>query len=79
MRESPKHKYFYIEKAPDLRQFISNRAAIFSIIQTALENGLDPYRYLTWLMKTASKTDLSADENLLPLLPWNAPPDCRVG
>lgn len=54
-------------------------AVIFSIIQTALENGLDPYHYLTWLMKTASKTDLSADENLLPLLPWNAPPDCRVG
>lgn len=54
-------------------------AVIFSMIQTALENGLDPYRYLTWLMKTASKTDLSTDENLLPLLPWNAPPDCRVG
>ena len=53
-------------------------AVIFSMIQTALENGLDPYRYLTWLMKTASKTDLSDDENLLPLLPWNAPQDCRV-
>ena len=54
-------------------------AVIFSMIQTALENGLDPYRYLTWLMKTASKAHLSAEENLLPLLPWNAPQDCRVG
>ena len=54
-------------------------AVIFSMIQTALENGLDPYRYLTWLMKTASKTNLSAAENLLPLLPWYAPQDCRVG
>lgn len=54
-------------------------AVIFSMIQTALENGLDPYRYLTWLMKTASKTDLTSDENLLLMLPWNAPLDCRVG
>lgn len=54
-------------------------AVIFSMIQTALENGLDPYRYLTWLMKTASITDLTSDENLLLMLPWNAPQDCRVG
>ena len=26
-------------------------AMIFSMIQTALENQLDPYRYLTWLLK----------------------------
>ena len=54
-------------------------AGVFSIIQTALENGLDPYRYLIWLMKAANKTDLSKEENLQALLPWNAPQDCRAG
>ena len=53
-------------------------AVIFSLIQTALENGLDPYRYLTWLLKNAAKTDLSADESIRALLPWNAPEECRV-
>ena len=24
---------------------------MFSLIQTAIENGLDPYKYLTWLLK----------------------------
>ena len=53
-------------------------AVIFSLIQTALENGLDPYRYLTWLLKNVAKTDLSADESIQALLPWNAPEECRV-
>ena len=26
-------------------------AMMFSLIQTAIENGLEPYRYLTWLLK----------------------------
>lgn len=34
---------------------------MFSLIQTAIENGLDPYRYLTWLMKTARDVDLSQE------------------
>ena len=29
-------------------------AVMFSLIQTAIENGLDPYKYLTWLLKTAN-------------------------
>ena len=39
-------------------------AVIFSIIQTAIENGLDPYRYLTWLMKTAASSDFTQPEEI---------------
>ena len=30
-------------------------AVMFSLIQTAMENGLDPYKYLTWLLKESKK------------------------
>ena len=53
-------------------------AVIFSLIQTAIENGLDPYKYLTWLMKTAKNADLSDTETVQSLLPWNVPADCRT-
>lgn len=49
-------------------------AVIFSLIQTAIENGLDPWRYLTWLFDTAAKGGVDADG----LLPWVAPDSCRV-
>lgn len=48
-------------------------AVIFSLIQTALENGLEPWKYLTWLMQTAN-----LPENVEALLPWNAPQECRA-
>ena len=51
-------------------------AVMFSLIQTAIENGLDPYRYLTWLMKTAKDTDLTDEQTIQTLLPWNAPAEC---
>ena len=47
-------------------------------IQTALENGLDPYRYLTWLLKEANNADLTQAEEIQKLLPWNAPEECRA-
>ena len=53
-------------------------AVIFSLIQTALENRLDPYCYLTWLMKEACRTDLTDEDNVQALLPWNAPAECQV-
>ena len=53
-------------------------AVMFSLIQTAIENGLDPYRYLTWLMKTAKDADLSQEDALQALLPWNAPKECKA-
>ena len=49
-------------------------AVIFSLIQTAIENGLDPWRYLTWLIDNAAKGDVDA----VGLLPWVAPDSCRV-
>ena len=52
-------------------------AIMFSLIQTAIENGLDPYKYLTWLMKTAKDTDLSQEDTIQTLLPWNAPVECK--
>ena len=53
-------------------------AVIFSLIQTAIENSLDPYRYLTWLMKTANTADLTEPTTIEALLPWNAPENCKT-
>ena len=53
-------------------------AVMFSLIQTAIENGLDPYKYLTWLLKTAKDADLSQVDKVQALLPWNAPQDCKT-
>ena len=53
-------------------------AVIFSLIQTALENKLDPYRYLTWLMDAAKDADRNDPEAVERLLPWNAPEACRM-
>ena len=51
---------------------------IYSLIETAKENGLDPYRYLLWLLQNApqlSETDEAWAEKLLPA---NAPEECYV-
>ena len=56
----------------------SGSAVMFSLIQTAIESGLDPYKYLTWLMKMANKADLTDEQIVQPLLPWNAPEECRA-
>ena len=53
-------------------------AVIFTLIQTAIENNLDPFRYLTWLMGTAADVDLSQPETVQQLLPWNAPAECKT-
>ena len=53
-------------------------AVIFSLIQTASENGLDPYRYLTWLLSSAAEVDLAQPNVVRPLLPWNAPASCKA-
>ena len=45
---------------------------MFSLIQTAIESGLDPYKYLTWLLKTANTADLKNLEIIENLLPWYA-------
>ena len=44
-------------------------SVIYSLIETAKENGLDPYRYLLWLLQNApclSETDEAWAKKLLP-------------
>lgn len=44
-------------------------AVMFSLIQTAIENNIDPYKYLVWVMKKGQKlkdTDKNWAEKLLP-------------
>ena len=53
-------------------------AIIYSLIETAKENGLDPYRYLTWLLHEAPKLNMGIEEQIEKLLPVNAPEECRV-
>ena len=56
----------------------TSSSVIFSLIQTAIENGLDPYRYLSWLMSSVAEVDLGQPENIQLLLPWYAPTMCRT-
>ena len=51
-------------------------AMMFSMIQTAMENGLDPCRYLVWMLKAANNANLSDPATVQNLLPWNAPHMC---
>ena len=53
-------------------------AIMFSLIQTAIENGLDPYKYLTWLLKRAKDADLTDAQVVQNLLPWNTLVECRA-
>ena len=53
-------------------------AVMFSLIQTAMENGLDPYKYLTWLLKTANNADMTDTQVVQNLLPWNAPAEYQT-
>ena len=46
---------------------------IFSLIETAKENGLDPYRYLTRLLNEAPKRAVNDPNWAATLLPQNAP------
>ena len=51
-------------------------AIMFSLLQTAIENGMDPYNYLTWLLRKAKDADLTDAETVQNLLPWNAVTEC---
>ena len=51
-------------------------AYVYSIIETAKMNGLDPYRYLMYIFNNKAMLDNS--ETLQMLLPWNAPDSCRI-
>ena len=52
-------------------------AIYFSLIETAKENNLDPYKYLVWVFKTAPTLDMTDCDQVETLLPMNAPDSCR--
>ena len=55
-------------------------AVTFSIIETAKENGLNPYAYLTYILRNAPNLNIQNDRDaLLNLLPDHAPNFCKVG
>ena len=49
---------------------------IYSLIETAKETGLDPFRYLTWVLEIAPTLDRTVEDRAVPLLPANAPESC---
>lgn len=53
-------------------------AVLFSLIETAKENGLDPNRYLTWALTEAPRLSQQDTGWAARLVPWNAPENCRV-
>ena len=53
-------------------------AVLFSLIETAKENGLDPFRYLTWVFSEAPQRSLTDPGWARSLLPQNAPIRCKA-
>ena len=54
-------------------------AVLYSLIETAKETGLDPYRYLLWVLECAPKLEQIADETWAEkLIPAQAPAECRA-
>ena len=55
-------------------------AIVYSIVETAKENQLNPLNYLTFVFEQLPLIDLSDKEALDQLLPWSKtlPADCRV-
>ncbi|MFB5763839.1 transposase domain-containing protein, partial [Paenibacillus medicaginis] len=56
-------------------------ATIYSVIETAKENGLHPYNYLKYLFEQLPQLPRPLDADALEsFLPWSAslPADCRV-
>ena len=51
-------------------------AIYYSLIETAKENGLDPYKYLTWVFKTAPTLNMDDSDQVETLLPIHAPKEC---
>lgn len=54
-------------------------AVLYSLIETAKETGLDPYRYLLWVLERDPKLAQTADEAWAEkLVPAQAPAECRA-
>ena len=53
-------------------------AVMFSIIQTAIANDLDPYAYLKFIFSEAPKMAARNEDWITALLPQNVQDTCRV-
>lgn len=55
-------------------------ATIYSIIETAKENGLNPFHYLTYLFEQLPNLDKPTEEALDALIPWSSgiPGNCKM-
>ena len=51
---------------------------IYSLIETAKENGSDPYRYLLWILQNAPQPSEEDAAWVEKLLPANAPKECYM-
>ena len=54
-------------------------AVMFSIIQTAIANHLDPYAYLTHIFTEAPKMAAKGEDWVTAMLPQNVPDSCKAG
>ncbi len=50
-------------------------ANLYSLVETCKANGIDPYRYLTWLFQRLPLATTVDDYDAL--LPWKMPADLR--
>jgi transposase len=53
-------------------------AVSYSLIETAKENALDPYRYLMWVLKTTPALAQTNNNWAEQLTPSNAPESCKI-
>ena len=54
-------------------------AVLYSLIETAKETGLNPYRYLQWVLERAPELAQTANETWAEkLIPAEAPAECRT-
>jgi transposase len=58
----------------------TSSAIIYSMVETAKENGLNPLNYLKYILDTLPNTDLNNIEILDKLMPWSLtlPEECKV-
>ena len=58
----------------------NSSATIYSIVETAKGNGLNPFKYLTYLFEQLPNIDVKDQSSIDSLLPWSAnlPNDCKV-
>lgn len=55
-----------------------SNTVIYSLIETAKENDLDPYRYLVWLLHNVHDLRRKDEARAESFLPVNAPQECKI-